>query len=76
MGWGLFLHVAAALQPAVASTGCGLGSSLDQPGCIHAPLTVKDRHPSERRFARLGPASIRLAASSAPQSQCRAYRRQ
>lgn len=41
MGWGLFLHVAAALQPAVASTGCGLGSSLDQPGCIHAPVTVR-----------------------------------
>ena len=38
-------------QTVVACAGCGrpLGPSLKQPRRIHAPLRVKERHPSERK---------------------------
>jgi len=50
---------------------------VDAPSQRMPPRFVKSKRGilASGRFARSGPASIRLAASSAPQSQCRACRR-
>jgi hypothetical protein len=52
-------------QTALARAGCGrpLGvPSLEQPRRIHAPLKVKERHPSERQVCEIRPGLYPLRA--------------